>query len=33
MKIKIEVEIDTEKDSEELLELIEQIKELLHGED
>jgi hypothetical protein len=33
MKIKLEIEIDTEKDSEEIIELIERIKELLYGED
>jgi hypothetical protein len=33
MKIKIEIEIDTEKDSEEIIALIEKIKELLYGED
>jgi hypothetical protein len=33
MKIKLEIEIDTEKDSEEIVNLIERIKELLYGED
>jgi hypothetical protein len=33
MKIKLEIEIDTEKDSEEIINLIERIKELLYGED
>ncbi len=33
MKIKLEIEIDTEKDSEEIIVLIEKIKELLYGED
>jgi hypothetical protein len=33
MKIKLEIEIDTEKDSEEIITLIERIKELLYGED
>ena len=33
MKIKLEIEIDTEKDSEEIANLIERIKELLYGED